>query len=48
VKLFGFLRIMIERQGPEKGTFILLLGLGVTFVQVGKGSVECNGDCVIC
>jgi hypothetical protein len=22
VKLFGFLRIIIERQGPEKGTFI--------------------------
>ena len=22
--------------------------IGVPFVQVGKGSVECNRDCVIC
>ena len=27
MKLFGFLRIIFERQGPEKGTFIFLLSL---------------------
>ena len=27
MKLFGFLRIIFERQGPEKGTFLFLLSL---------------------
>ena len=27
VKLFGFLRIIFERQGPEKGTFLFFLSL---------------------
>ena len=30
VKLFGFLRIIFERQGSEKGTFLFLLSLAAT------------------
>ena len=33
VKLFGFLQIIFESQGPEKGTFILLLSLLLTWLH---------------
>ena len=32
MKLFGFLQIIFERQGPEKGTFIFLLSLYIYLI----------------
>ena len=33
MKLFGFLRIIFERQGPEKETFLFLLSLYLQYLQ---------------
>ena len=36
--LFGFLLILFERKGPEKGTFIFLLSLGIVPVDTIQSS----------
>ena len=44
VKLIGFLRIIFERQGPEKGAFLFLVSLFGTKQRVYSGRTPNHCD----